>query len=182
LCGALSILQTSSAYGEDVFQEGGMEWGISGGFGANFHAAGNVGEDIQSYSLFPSVGKVLKKWDRGGSLEFIVEGFLTYARQESKDRYAGGITYLFAYNLNPFGKALPFFELGSGFLCTDLDPKNFGSKLAFTPQGGVGVRYEIGHERFLKLSCRFHHISNAGIDSDNRSIDSLFFLVGLSFF
>ncbi|MFQ5842365.1 MAG: hypothetical protein ACE5I8_07995, partial [Thermodesulfobacteriota bacterium] len=88
-----------------------MEWAASGGFGTHFHVAGNVREDIQFYSLFPSVGKVLKKWDGGGSLGIIVEGFLSYARQVSKDRYAGGITSLLAYNLKPFGKAVPFIEL-----------------------------------------------------------------------
>ncbi|MFB0505489.1 MAG: acyloxyacyl hydrolase [Thermodesulfobacteriota bacterium] len=178
---ALSITQTSSVYGEDVFQEGALEWGASAGFGTNFHAAGNVRDDIQFYSLFPSVGKVLKKWDGGGSLDFIVEGFLSYARQVSKARYAGGITPLFAYNLKALGKAVPFIELGVGILYTDLDPKNFGSKFDLTPQAGIGVRYEIGHGKFLKLSYRLHHISNAGIDADNGSIDSHFFLIGLSF-
>lgn len=176
----LSLFQTYCVYGEDVFQERALEWGLSGGFGNNFHAAANVEEDVQFYSLFPSVGKVLKKWDGGGSLEFFVEGFLSYARQVSKDRYAGGITPLFAYNLKALGKAVPFIELGAGVLYTDLDPKNFGSKFDFTPQAGIGVRYEIGHGKFLKLSYRLHHISNAGIDADNRSIDSHFFLIGLS--
>ncbi len=181
LYAALFVTQTSSVCGEDVLQEGALEWGGSVGFGNNFHIAGNVREDIQFYSLFPSVGKVLKKWDGGGSLEFIVEGFLSYARQVSKNRYAGGVTTLFAYNLKAFGKAVPFIELGAGILYTDLDPQKFGSTFDFTPQGGVGVRYEIGHGRFLKLSYRFHHISNADIDDDNSSIDSHFFLLGLSF-
>lgn len=181
LYGALSLFQTSSVYGEDVFQKGALEWAASGGFGTHFHVAGNVREDIQFYSLFPSVGKVLKKWDGGGNLEFIVEGFLSYARQVSKDRYAGGITPLFAYNLKPFGKAVPFIELGAGILYTDLDPECFGSKFDFTPQGGIGFRHEIGHGKFLKLSYRFHHISNAGIEEENSSIDSHFVLIGLSF-
>jgi len=102
-------------------------------------------------------------------------------RQVSKDRYAGGITSLFAYNLKPFGKAVPFIELGAGILYSDLDPKRFGSKFDFTPQGGGGFRYEIGHGKFLKLSYRFHHISNADTDDDNSSIDSHFFFIGLSF-
>jgi hypothetical protein len=178
---SLSIYQVSSVYGEDVFQKGALKWGVSAGFGNNFQAGGNVREDIQFYSLFPSVGKVLKKWEGGGSLEFIAECFLSYARQESKDRYAVGITPLFAYNLKPFGKTTPFIEIGGGILGTDLNPERFGSKFGFTPQGGVGFRYKIGHGRFLKVSYRFHHISNADTDEDNSSIDSHFFLIGLSF-
>jgi hypothetical protein len=178
---SLSIYHVSSVYAEDVFQKGALEWGATVGFGNNFQAGGNVREDIQFYSLFPSVGKVLKKWEGGGSLEFIAECFLSYARQESKDRYAVGITPLFAYNLKPFGKTAPFIEIGGGILGTDLNPERFGSKFGFTPQGGIGFRYEIGHGRFLKLSYRFHHISNADTDEENSSIDSHFFLIGLSF-
>ncbi|NIN01036.1 MAG: hypothetical protein GTO24_23995 [candidate division Zixibacteria bacterium] len=33
----------------------------------------------------------------------------------------------------------------------------------------------------MKVSYRFHHISNADTDEDNSSIDSHFFLIGLSF-
>ena len=169
--------------------------GISGGSGYNFHTgmrrmanediqsykSGNVSEDIRFYFLSPSWGKVLEKWDGYGSLEFVTEGFLSYARQDSKDRYGVGITPLLAYNFEALGKAIFFLELGAGILYTNLDPEEFGSNFNFTPQGGIGFRYEMAHSRFLKLSYRFHHISNAGIDKDNRSIDSHFFLIGISF-
>ena len=186
---SLSIFQTSFVRAEDVFQKGTTEWGLSAGFGDNIHNGGNVNEDIQFYFLTPSWGKVLKKWDgdgslefiKDGSLEFIIEGFLSYAQQVSKDRYAVGFTPLLAYNFKALGKAVLFLELGAGILYTDLDPERFGSKLGFTPQGGIGLRYKIAHRSFLKFSYRFHHISNAGLDEDNNGIDSNFFFIGLSF-
>ena len=191
---SLFLLWATCVYAEGPFQKGATEWGISGGFGDNFHTgrsgnvsediqsyrSGNVSEDIQFYFLSPSWGKVLEKWDGCGNLEFVTEGFLSYARQDSKDRYGVGITPLFAYNFEALGKAIFFLELGVGILYTNLDPEEFGSHLNFTPQGGIGFRYEMAHSRFLKLSYRVHHISNAGIDKDNRSIDSHFFLIGIS--
>ncbi len=179
---SLFILWASMVYAEGPFREGATEWGLSVGFGDNFYIGSNVKEDLQFYFLTPSWGKVLKKWEGGGSLEFTTEGFMTYARQESEDRYGVGITPLIAYNFKALGKAVLFLELGAGILFTNLDPRNFGSDFNFTPQGGIGVRYEIGPRRFLKLSYRFHHISNAGIDRYNRSIDSHFLLIGFSFF
>jgi hypothetical protein len=177
----LSLFLTSPLYAEEAFHEGTTEWGVSAGFGFNFHLSNNVKEDIQFYFLTPWWGKVLKKWDGGGSLEFIAEGFLSFARQESKDRFAVGITPLLAYNFKALGKAVPFLELGAGILYTDLDPERFGSEFNFTPQGGIGIRYETTPGRFLRLSFRYHHISNAGLDDENRSIDSVFFSIGFSF-
>lgn len=71
-----------------------------------------------------------------GVLEFVLEGFLSYVRQNSQDRYAMGITPLAVYTLIDSGKMTPFFELGIGVLYTDLDPEDFGSKFNFTPPGG----------------------------------------------
>jgi opacity protein-like surface antigen len=177
---SLALFSASSVFAEDNFQKGTTEWGLSTGFGDNFYF-NNVREDVQFFFLSPWWGKVIKKWDRGDSLEFITEGFLSYVRQESKDRYAVGLTPLLAYNFKEVGKIVPFLEGGAGILYTDLDPERFGSEFNFTPQVGGGIRYELGPGRFLKLSYRYHHISNAGLDADNRAIDSNFFLIGLSF-
>lgn len=183
LLGVCVILWTSCVYAEGPFQKGATEWEISVGFGDNFHIGrnGNVSEDIQFYFLAPSWGKVIENWGRYGSLEIVTEGFLSYAQQDLKDRSAIGITPLFAYNFESLGKVVPFLELGVGLLYTNLDPEYFGSNFDFTPQMGIGVRYEIARGKFLKFSYRFHHISNAYIDEDNRSIDSHFFLIGISF-
>ena len=57
-----------SAYAEVFFQEGDTEWGISGGYGENFHIS-DISEDVQFYFLTPYWGKVFKHWDGSGSLE-----------------------------------------------------------------------------------------------------------------
>jgi hypothetical protein len=164
------------------FQKGATEWGLGIGFGDNFHISTDIKEDIQYYFLNLSWGKILKEWERSGSLEFLTEGFLAYSRQDSKDRYAVGITPLFSYDFKSFGKAIPFLELGVGVLYTSLNPKHFGSHFNFTPQGGVGFRYAIARDTFVKLSYRIHHILNAGLSEDNRGIDSHLFSLGLSIF
>jgi opacity protein-like surface antigen len=110
-----------------------------------------------------------------------LEGFLSYVQQDSKDRYAVGITPLLVYEFTGSSRLVPFFEAGVGVLYTDLDPEDFGSRFNFTPQAGVGLAYEIANQTFLKFSYRYHHISNAGLDEDNSSIDSNFFLIGISF-
>jgi hypothetical protein len=103
------------------FHKGATEWGLSVGFADNFHISGDIKEDVQFYLLSPSWGKVLKEWKRSSSPEFVMEGFLAYSRQDSKGRYAVGITPLLLYNLQPISKTVLFLELGAGILYTVLD-------------------------------------------------------------
>ena len=180
----LSILffWVPSVHCEDPLQKGVSEWGLSVGYGDNFHIGHDVREDVRFYFLSPFWGKVIKKWPGRGSLQIVGEGFLSHIRQDSEDRYAIGATPLIVYNFQSAGKMIPFLDLGAGILYTDLDPKGFGSHFTFTPQAGLGIRYPIARNTFLKLSYRIHHISNAGIDEDNVGINSHFFSVGISFF
>lgn len=53
------------------------------------------------------------------------------------------------YNFKNLGKAIPFLEIGCGILVTDLDPDGFGSSFNFSPQIGVGLLYEIAHNKFI---------------------------------
>ncbi len=170
----------SPVYAESPFRKGMTEWGLNAGFGDNFHVGNNVAEDVEFYFLAPYWGKVFTERIGPGTLEFVVEGFLGSARQDSEDRYAIGITPLIVYNFIDFGRMVPFLEAGIGVLYTDLDPEDFGSHFNFTPQAGIGLGYEIAHQTFLKFSYRIHHISNAFLDQDNASIDSNLFFVGIS--
>ncbi|NIO05805.1 MAG: outer membrane beta-barrel protein [Proteobacteria bacterium] len=175
------VLWNGSARAEGPFRQGATEWGFRSGYGDNFQV-NNVEADVEFYFLKPFWGKILKTWEDRRSLEFVGEGFLSFVRQDSEDRYAGGLTGVIAYNIRLSEKWVPFVELGVGVLYTDLNPEGFGSHFNFTPQGGVGVRYKVLEGRYLTFSYRLHHISNAGLDEDNSSIDSHFFSIGLSFF
>ena len=185
---ALLILWASSVYADETaelkgpFQRGATEWGLSTGFSDNFRSWGGVRENIQFYFLSPSWGKVLKEWESSRSLEFLMEGFLAYSRQDANGRYAVGITPLILYNVQPIAKTVLSFQVGAGILYTNLNPVRFGSHFDFTPQGGIGLGYEIARGTFLKISYRFHHISNAGLSEDNRGINSHLFSLGLSLF
>lgn len=173
------ILLLPDAFAEGLFREGTTELGISGGFGDNYHIS-SIDEDIEFYYLTPYWGKILRNWNGTGSFEFLLEGFFSYITQDSKDRYAIGITPIFRFNINKFAKVIPFIDIGGGVLITDLDPKGFGQKFNFTPQGGAGLRYEIASDQFVTFSYRFHHISNGGMAERNQSIDSGFYMIGFS--
>ena len=172
------------AYAGDIFKPGVIEWSFSVGYGQNYHTSllnGNVEEDVKFFPLLVSRSKNFKNLTSRTTLGYAIEGFFSYAEQEGEDRYAIGLTPFLVCNFNTHSKLTPYIELGLGILVTNLDPYRFGGDFGFTPQVGIGIRYTINTDQFLRFSCRYHHISNAGLKDENRSIDSAFFFIGYSF-
>lgn len=128
LAGLLFILVISNAsyvFADCMLKKGSEEIGILGGYGKKFFISlrgGNINEDVQSFIFIPYWGKVIKEWDECRNLEFLAEGFLSYSTQESKNRYAIGITPFLQYNFKNIGRATPFFGLGAGIMYTASQP------------------------------------------------------------
>lgn len=181
----LSVSATPLVHARELFRKAASETGVSVGLGDNSQTSlggGNVREDVTFLSLMLSRGQVFKELDRGRSFQFAVEGSVSHAKQEDESRRAVGVTPLFLYNFATAEKITAFAEAGLGLLYTDLDPERFGSRINFTPQAGVGIRYQLTDALSFRLSYRLHHISNGGLDGDNnRSIDSNFLIFGVSF-
>jgi opacity protein-like surface antigen len=179
----VGMLWPLQVYAGGLFNEGVTEWSFSVGYGKNFNGVRhpNVSEDIKFVPLIVSWNKVFKKFTSDASLEYGVEGIISYARQESEDAYLAGVTPLLIYNFKKYGRLTPYVDAGVGFVVTNLSPKGFGGDWGFTPQVGIGFRYAVKDGQFIRFSYRYHHISNAGFKADNKSIDSNFFFVGYSF-
>jgi opacity protein-like surface antigen len=180
----LGIFWAVLAYAVEPFNEGVTEWSFSVGYGKSFHTdlkGGNVDEDIRFVPFLVSWGKVFKELAWGASLQYALEGIGSYVKQESKDRYMAGVTPLLIFNFKNYERFNPYLEIGAGIVVTNLDPEDFGGDWGFTPQAGLGLRYAISDNQFLRFSYRFHHISNAGFKQDNKSIDSNFFFICYSF-
>jgi len=166
------------------FKAGMTEWSFNTGYGENFHLKGNhenVSEDIQFVPFLISWSKVFKELTGDASLAYAVEGIISYAREEGDDAYMAGITPFLIYNFKSFEKLTPYVDAGVGFIVTDLSPYGFGEDWGFTPQIGIGFRYAVKDDQFIRFSYRYHHISNAGLKTPNKSIDSNFLFIGYSF-
>lgn len=77
------------------------------------------------------------------------------------------------------GKTRPYLEGGIGIIYTDYKVEGQGLRFNFNPLLGVGV--EFGPDPALFLELRVHHISNAGLDDENRGVNSLQFMLGRYF-
>lgn len=103
---------------------------------------------------------------------------------EPKGRFMTSANIMAVYYLDKYfsWKGIkPYGEAGIGVIYTDLRAKGQGLRWNFNPQAGVGMEFNIGSGPPFFTSFRLHHISNAGIDSENTGVNSFTFTFGRFF-
>jgi lipid A 3-O-deacylase len=76
---------------------------------------------------------------------------------------------------------MPYVEAGIGGIFTQWQVEGQGSKLNFNPQIGLGMEFSIGSGPPFLAALRLHHISNGGLDDDNRGVNSVVLVLGRFF-
>ncbi|WP_136809477.1 acyloxyacyl hydrolase [Desulfosediminicola flagellatus] len=71
-----------------------------------------------------------------------------------------------------------YMEAGIGIIYTDFMVEGQGLRINFNPQAGMGVEYSTSNDITWFAGLRAHHISNGGLDDDNRGINSVTFILG----
>ena len=75
----------------------------------------------------------------------------------------------------------PYVEAGVSGIYTDWRVDGQGSNFNFNPQAGIGTEFSLGSGPPFLAALRLHHISNAELDSDNRGVNSVVFVIGRFF-
>jgi len=75
----------------------------------------------------------------------------------------------------------PYVEGGIGIIYTDFQVEGQGLRLNFNPQLGLGSEFRVGAGPPFFATVRLHHISNAGLNEDNRGLNSIVFMLGRFF-
>ncbi len=75
----------------------------------------------------------------------------------------------------------PYIEGGIGVIYTDFQIRGQGLRINFNPQLGIGTEIRTRSKDTLFISLRLHHISNGGLDDENRGINSVMGMVGYFF-
>lgn len=88
----------------------------------------------------------------------------------SGERFVASGNFLAVYEFgSPKDDSIvPYVEAGVGLIYTDFQREGQGCRLNFNPVAGFGVRMG---SRFIVL--RAHHLSNGGLDDENRGINSV---------
>lgn len=87
-----------------------------------------------------------------------------------------------AYHFLGASPIFPYVEFSAGIAATSLNIREIESDFAFVVEAGVGLSYFVGESVALTVGYRFQHISNGGIESPNRGINSDTGVAGVSLF
>jgi hypothetical protein len=88
------------------------------------------------------------------------------------------------YYLEPFStsRLLPYVEGGIGIIYTDFQVEGQGSRFNFNPQIGIGTEFKrADSDKSFFVTIRLSHISNAGLSSENRGVNSYLIMIGRFF-
>ena len=98
--------------------------------------------------------------------------------------YIMGIAALLRYNfLQSDSQLVPYIQGGAGIAYTDAYYyPAIGQGFNFTPQASMGLRYLVNRFLSIDAEAMFHHISNAGLDSRNKGVNSFGGYVGITYY
>ncbi len=81
---------------------------------------------------------------------------------------SGNFLAVYEFGSPKSSRVVPYVEAGVGLIYTDFQREDQGCRLNFNPVAGFGIRMG---SKFIVL--RAHHLSNGGLDDDNRGINSV---------
>ena len=150
--------------------EGSMRWGVIGGWGVDVKGSSNnelgIGVTweyfmVDGFAFAPE----LKLW-----------GFF----QEGGDAFGVGLDLLFQWHFIQRDTWSIYADGGVGLLGTTKNVPINGSEFNFTPQAGIGATFDVGNNNRWIVGVRWHHISNAGLYTDNPGRDSIYVYTGIN--
>ncbi len=175
------LVFSGSALAEDERKYDATRYGLSLITGRTY----NLTNNIDFYMLS---GFALYDYDRiwkhkaPDALRFRVEGSIGAAHYR-KIRLVSSVNIFATYFLDCLETPAlkPYIEGGIGVIYTDFQVRGQGLRINFNPQLGVGTEIDAGGDSRYCISLRLHHISNGGLDDQNRGINSVMGMFGIYF-
>lgn len=115
------------------------------------------------------------------TLRFKVEGAIGSTVTPSSDLIVSANMLAMKYPLGLGGKVRPYGEAGIGVIYTQFRVKGQGLHFNFNPLLGAGLELPQPDGKNIFGAVRLHHVSNGGLDHDNRGINSVVLEVGRVF-
>jgi lipid A 3-O-deacylase len=145
--------------------------------------------DPEHISFFLISGAALFDYDRvwhhraPDQLRFKVEYAIGAAEKGGKNYLmtSANILALRYLTLWEGDRIRPYVEAGIGVIYTGFRVKDQGLHLNFNPQMGFGIEFNNPSGSRYFLSFRAHHLSNGGLDDDNRGVNSVVMMLGRFF-
>ena len=182
--------ETRSPSARDILKRGTIEAGGVVGFWQALRfpfQESSSNPNRSAVFIMPRIGMVVTDEIQAGlltgNLEVLAEPIFARFTQPFAAEMAGG-TLVFKYNLLSFGRWMPFWDVGTGMLWTNLAPRirELSTPLNFVVETGPGVQYFMTEQTALTVGVRYSHISNADTGERNIGLNAVLPYAGLSWF
>ncbi len=159
------------------------QYGLSGVFGSTYDPSDDIYFTQISLCAVYDYDRIWKH-RAPAALRFKIEGSAGLAFPGSSASRLISNANIFALYYLDFWKSRnisPYVEAGIGIIYTDYTVEGQAYRLNFNPQAGFGIEIQrkTGQTNFLAL--RMHHLSNGGLNDDNRGQNSVILMLGQYF-
>jgi opacity protein-like surface antigen len=162
-------------------RDGRLTLGVQFGFGLENNIPNNISH-INFIFAAPQIGIIA--WDSPHS-RFPLKRFELISQQMlGGSTHPGGsligTSLIMRFGFKPMGRAVPYFDAGSGPVHTTIDENapEITGHTQFLSQGGVGLQYFVRPQRAMVFEYHYFHMSNAGLQQPNHGFNGSMFTVG----
>jgi lipid A 3-O-deacylase len=177
---ALMLFNETSWAEEQNTEDVPTRFGFALSYGNTFHPDNKIGFILANYLVMMDYDKVWP-YSAPENLRFKVECSLgSTTTPENWAMASAGVLALYYLDFLDSASVRPYIEGGIGLIYTGFRVEGQGSRLNFNPKAGFGLEFPIGKES-LFTSLRWDHLSNAYLNGDNTSVDSVILMFGVYF-
>ncbi len=159
-------------------------WAIITGYGQSFPGWGETSQRIETIDLIPRyshhiINDIGSGWYQGFHSIMIELPVSVIVSQDISSMV--GINFLACYTFTKAEEWQPYVFGGGGPVYSFADIEGMGADWNGNYQFGLGVQHALSTAHRLLLELRYYHISNAGTEEPNEPLNSLKFLIGITF-
>ena len=159
-----------------------LVFGLQAAYGLENGIPRNISHITMLYAQ-PQLGVVI--WDSPESklpikrFEIVSEGIVGGALHPGG--HLLGDTLMFRVAGNSMKRWIPFFNVSSGPLHTNLNEKapELGGHVQFLSQGGAGIQRRLTPQQSIVVEYRYFHMSNAGLTQPNHGFNGSMLSIGM---
>lgn len=180
-CGLGLFALAPAAFGWDTSED---TWAMLGGYGQSIPDWGRTTERVETIDIVPryshlTIDDLGSGWFKGFHSTLIE---LPVHVVTSPDVSAMvGLNLLACYTFTASDQWRPYIFGGGGPVYSFADIPGMGARWNGNYQFALGLEHPLAPSQSLLLEIRYHHISNAGTEEPNDPLNSIKFLVGLTF-
>lgn len=168
----------------DGFDTSRDNWAIISGYGQSFPGWGDTTQRVETIDLIPRYNHHIfddigSGWYQGYH-SLLVELPVSFVVSPDVSTMVG-INFLACYTFTAAQQWQPYLFGGGGPVYSFADIQGMGADLNGNYQFGIGLKNDWDTTHQLLFEVRYHHISNAGTEEPNEPLNSLKFLIGLTF-